>query len=153
HGAIACSEQSNMYLQIHTLSSRLQQTPMPVLITGSALAVLVVWFSVWFLVPAVRHWLLLRAIQLNLRGLRGKKPEALKNIFAIDERLAHLWRQYHETLHEQTEDRDGQSQVLAVRSTVPAEAYFNSQYVVDSRLRTEFFKHLPGIFTGIGIIG
>ena len=36
---------------------------------------------------------------------------------------------------------------------MPAEAYFNSQYVVDSRLRTEFFRHLPGIFTGVGIIG
>jgi len=126
---------------------------MPVLITGAALAILVVWFIVWFLVPAVRHWFLLRKIQRNLRGLRGKKPDALKNIFAVDDRLAHLWNQYQETLHEQTEDRDGQARVLAVRSTVPAEAYFNSQYLVDSRLRTEFFKHLPGIFTGIGIIG
>jgi len=25
--------------------------------------------------------------------------------------------------------------------------------MVDSRLSTEFFKHLPGLFTGIGIIG
>lgn len=30
--------------------------------------------------------------------------------------------------------------------------YFNGQYVVDSFLRTEFFKHLPGIFTGLGIV-
>jgi hypothetical protein len=40
-----------------------------------------------------------------------------------------------------------------VRSTIPASAYFSAEYLVDSRLRTEFFKHLPGIFTGIGIIG
>jgi hypothetical protein len=124
-----------------------------VLVTGAALALLVVGFLVWFLVPAVRHWFLLRSIQRNLRGLRGKNPDALKKIFAVDGRLAHLWSQYQETLHEQTEDRDGQAKVVAVRSTVPAEAYFNSQYVVDSRLRTEFFRHLPGIFTGVGIIG
>lgn len=42
---------------------------------------------------------------------------------------------------------------VAYRATAPAESFFNSQFVVDSRLRTEFFKHLPGIFTGIGIIG
>ncbi len=139
-----------MYLQIRAFFER---TPTPLLITGSALTLLVVVFIVWFLAPAVRHWLLLHAIQRNLRGLKGKSPDALKKIFAVDDRLAHLWSQYQETLHEQTEDRDGQAKVVAVRSTVPAEAYFNSQYVVDSRLRTEFFKHLPGIFTGIGIIG
>ena len=42
---------------------------------------------------------------------------------------------------------------VAVRSTLPAETFFNGQTVVDARLRTEFFKHLPGIYTGIGIIG
>nr|WP_267876825.1 anti-phage ZorAB system protein ZorA [Massilia aquatica] len=43
--------------------------------------------------------------------------------------------------------------VVKSRSTVPAEMYFSEHAVVDGRLRTEFFKHLPGIFTGIGIIG
>src|SRR5688572_29587296 len=124
-----------MNLSIRAL---LEETLTPLLLTGSALALLVVGFLVGFLAPAVRHWLLLRAIQRNLRGLKGKSPEALKKIFAVDDRLAHLWNQYQETLHEQTEDRDGQAQVVAVRSTAPAEAYFNSPYVVDSRLRTEF---------------
>ena len=36
---------------------------------------------------------------------------------------------------------------------MPAEMYFNGQSVVDGRLRAEFFKHLPGLLTGIGIIG
>jgi hypothetical protein len=43
--------------------------------------------------------------------------------------------------------------VKRVRATAPAEFFFSSQSVVDSRLSTEFFKHLPGLFTGIGIIG
>lgn len=34
-----------------------------------------------------------------------------------------------------------------------AEVFFGDTVVIDSRLRTEFFKHLPGILTGLGIIG
>jgi hypothetical protein len=30
---------------------------------------------------------------------------------------------------------------------------FTTEVLVDSRLATEFFKHLPGLFTGVGIIG
>ena len=39
------------------------------------------------------------------------------------------------------------------RATLPAEVFFNPQNIVDGRLNVEFFKHLPGILTGIGIIG
>src|SRR6185369_3566404 len=76
-----------------------------------------------------------------------------KKVFAGDRRLAHLWKEYQESLHLQHEERDGQMPIKAARATTPAEMFFNSQFVVDSRLRTEFFKHLPGLFTGIGIIG
>ena len=126
---------------------------MPLLLTGGVLAILVVSFLVWFLVPAIRHWFLLRGVRRRMRALTDPSPAAVRKVFAVDRRLAHLWSQYQDTLHEQTEDRDGQVKVVAVRSTVPAEAFFNSQYVVDARLRTEFFRHLPGIFTGVGIIG
>lgn len=68
-----------------------------------------------------------------------------------------VWHTYGRSiktpLHIQREERDGQLTIIATRATAPAELYFNSQFVVDSRLRTEFFKHLPGLFTGIGIIG
>ncbi|MBU6260977.1 MAG: anti-phage defense ZorAB system ZorA, partial [Burkholderiales bacterium] len=40
-----------------------------------------------------------------------------------------------------------------LRSTVPAAMVFTTETLVDSRLATEFFKHLPGLFTGVGIIG
>jgi hypothetical protein len=128
--------------------------PVPLLLTGSVLAILVFGFVVWFLVPAAMYWRQLRAIQRELRALAADSPVSkLTKIFTDDERLLHLWTQYKETLHDQMEERDGQSTIVAVRSTIPAETYFNSQYVVDSRLRTEFFRHLPGIFTGVGIIG
>ena len=67
--------------------------------------------------------------------------------------LSHLWSEYRETLHLQYRVEDGQRVPSAVRATVPAEVYFNSQTVVDGSLRTELFKHFPGIFTGLGIIG
>lgn len=37
--------------------------------------------------------------------------------------------------------------------TIAAEAFFNGATLIEGRLFTEFFKHLPGVFTGIGIIG
>ena len=62
-------------------------------------------------------------------------------------------QEYRESLHEQRVVQDGQDVVTALRATMPAEMYFNGQSVVDGRLRAEFFKHLPGLLTGIGIIG
>lgn len=56
-------------------------------------------------------------------------------------------------MHEQKVERNGQLEVAALRATVPAEMFFSGEYIVDSTLKSEFFKHLPGIFTGIGIIG
>jgi hypothetical protein len=137
------------------LQAFLAYAPLTVLLTGGALAVLVVAFVLFFLAPGLLHWLRLRSIQSRIRRFDPKLlaiPE-FKKLFAKDKRLAHLWKEYQESLHLQREEREGQLVVVAARSTTPAEMYFNSQFVVDSRLRTDFFKHLPGIFTGIGIIG
>lgn len=127
--------------------------PPPLLGTGLVLIILIAAFLIRFLVPGLFHFRRLGAIQQALKGLSSNNTGELKRVFAADARLAHLWKEYQETTHAQKEDRDGLSVVIAVRSTVPAETYFNSQYVVDSRLHTEFFKHFPGIFTGVGIIG
>ena len=128
--------------------------PIPLLVTGGALIILVLAFF-WFFGVSVRHWFRLKKIMDGISAFKGSTSlDKLEKLFAGDQRLAHLWREYRlGSLDEQKEERDGQMQVVSVRSTVPAEAYFNSQYVVDSRLGTEFFKHLPGIFTGLGIIG
>ncbi|KJJ99150.1 TerC family integral membrane protein [Burkholderiaceae bacterium 26] len=132
----------------------LASAPTAVLVTGTVLAVLIGIFFVLFLAPALAHWNRLRAVQSRIARFETKDyPAEFKKAFAGDEQLTHLWKEYQESLHVQREERDGQMVVRAVRSTAPAELYFNSQVVVDSRLRTEFFKHLPGIFTGIGIIG
>lgn len=136
------------------VQSYLATVPAPVLITSVALAALVIATVAAFFLPALAHWRRLRDIQKRISRFEARDYKAqFKSVFASDRRLAHLWREYDESLHEQREERDGQMAVRAVRATVPSELYFNSQAVVDSRLRTEFFKHVPGLFTGIGIIG
>ena len=123
------------------------------LATGSFLVLLIVGFLSFFLIPGILHQYRLAKIQRKLRAVTDNDTGELKAIFSVDRRLTHLWNEYLHTLHAQKQERGGQTVTSAIRSTVPADTYFNSQYVVDSRLRTDFFKHLPGIFTGIGIIG
>ena len=134
--------------------SDLLNVPIHLKLTGGALLFLALVFVFFFLLPGVIHWFRLRGILGALLKFKGPTPPGdIKKVFARDKRLAHLWSEYQDTLHVQREQQDGQMKIVAVRSTVPAEAYFSGQYLVDSRLRTEFFKHLPGIFTGLGIIG
>ncbi|ULR90340.1 anti-phage ZorAB system protein ZorA [Comamonas sp. B21-038] len=136
------------------LQSILATTPIPVLVTATVLLFLVLVFVTVFLVPGLLHWNRLRTIQKGIRQFESKNfASEFKKVFSRDLRLAHLWKEYQDSLHIQREERGGQMAIAAVRATVPAEIYFNSQFVVDSRLRSEFFKHLPGLFTGIGIIG
>jgi len=138
-----------------SLPSFLANAPTPVLVTGGVLTLLVAIFLTVFLAPGVFHWFRLRSIQRRIATLDANQLAIMefKKVFAGDQRLAHLWKEYQESLHLQKEERDGQMHLKSARATTPAEMFFNSQFVVDSRLRTEFFKHLPGLFTGIGIIG
>ncbi|MCP1118907.1 anti-phage ZorAB system protein ZorA [Robbsia andropogonis] len=136
------------------IQSLFNSVPAPALVTAAFLAVLLIAVVAFFVGPSIRHLFRLRGIQIRIeRFTDGNYPSQFKAVFADDVQLAHLWSEYGESLHVQREERDGQMIVRAVRATVPAELYFNSQIVIDSRLRTEFFKHVPGIFTGIGIIG
>lgn len=65
----------------------------------------------------------------------------------------HAWREYEETLHDQYDLKDGERRVRDVRATVPSEVFINLETIVDPHIGSEYFKHLPGIFTGLGIIG
>jgi hypothetical protein len=132
----------------------LSAVPAHLLVTGGFIGLLLVGFIALFLVPGIIHWFRLGRIQRALSMFNAPTPTAeMKKLFSSDRRLAHLWSEYQDTLHVQRAESDGQMEIVAVRSTIPASAYFSAEYLVDSRLRTEFFKHLPGIFTGIGIIG
>ncbi|CAP40556.1 putative membrane protein [Bordetella petrii] len=108
--------------------------------------------SILFFLRGLWYRARLGGVLRKLRKVDAKaNREAIQHIFPT-KRLRHLWQEYDQTLHAQYEERDGQLQIGVIRSTIPAEMYFNDQYVVDSHLRTEFFKHLPGIFTGLGIV-
>lgn len=135
------------------LQSVFETAPASALVTGGCLALLLLAFLLLFLLPGIVHWFRLRGVLATLKTAKAGSREDVRRAFAKDKRLAHLWKEYGDSLHDQTEVIDGRQVVKAVRATVPAELHFNSQFVVDGRLGTDFFKHLPGIFTGIGIIG
>ncbi|MDE7855375.1 hypothetical protein NW796_27610, partial [Escherichia coli] len=82
----------------------------------------------------------------------AKRRGALEQVFQKPP-LQHAWQEYAETLHDQFEVRDGERQLLRSRATAGAGHFFTSQTVVETPLGTEFYKHLPGILTGIGIVG
>ena len=118
------------------------------------LIMLLAGFFIGFVIPAVIQWFRLVIIKSRLSRLEtNASPDKYRSCFSMSKGLRHLWKEYEETLHRQYEQQDGQRILAKVRSTIPAETFFNSHTLVDARLRTEFFKHLPGIFTGLGIIG
>ena len=64
-----------------------------------------------------------------------------------------LWQEYTETLHKQSpHPLNSANTPLSYRSTLPAETIFSVQSLVDVPMRVEFFRHLPGILTGAGIV-
>ncbi len=136
------------------LSLQLTELPVQVYAFASVLVLLLVAFLLFFVLRGVllRAKLARLAKQIRGAGTKGGDPAAL---FEQDKALKHLWQEFRKTLHEQKElnPQTGQFELQALRPTVPAEMFFNTQTLVDNRLRTEFFKHLPGIFTGVGIIG
>ncbi|MBF0156319.1 MAG: anti-phage defense ZorAB system ZorA [Magnetococcales bacterium] len=88
-------------------------------------------------------------------GLNGRVVE-LSEIAQVmgTPSLVHAWKEYTETLHPQREvDDTGQSRVVQWRATSLSEIFFSEHAIVGIPLKTDFYKHLPGILTGIGIIG
>ena len=94
-----------------------------------------------------------------IRGInalkRTKKPVGPAAVAAVlaSRPLNHLWDEYSDTLHELRNAEGGSVQPAEVRATVPAEMFFTRDVLVDSRLFDEFTRHLPGVLTGLGIIG
>jgi hypothetical protein len=82
-------------------------------------------------------------------------PELLSgafNVFPKSDQIQHLWVEHKKTLYSTTNERGG-IETPFWHATVTAESFWNGQLAVDGRLKADFFKHLPGIFTGLGIIG
>ncbi len=134
----------------------LSSAPIHLVVTGAGLVVLSLIFLLGFGVPAWRQDRLLKKVLQTLEGdelKEARDPQSLDRAFPTEGEVAHLWREYKKTLYALPgEAIDGIAKVRWA-STAPAEVIWNSQLAVDQRVGAEFFKHLPGIFTGLGIIG
>jgi hypothetical protein len=123
------------------------------LLIGTTLALISLGFIVRFIIPA---WLLDRELKTaasQLQALAGEenqpdRPQRSSSALATPH-LQHLWREYAQTLHRHEQP----GQATNWRATAMAGQFFTEQALVDTPLKTGFYKHLPGILTGIGIIG
>ena len=125
--------------------------PPHIYIFAAILVVLLLSFIFFSLIPAFIVSGRLSRVITQLGALNGKPDGSLEQIFQKTGVLEHLWREYADTLHKQADA--GQPQAMRFRSTLPAGVVFRPEILVDIPLRTDFFKHLPGLFTGVGIIG
>jgi len=130
-------------------------------IIPALVVVLIVWLSVLFIRryrnPAKQLSQQLRLVIENLQSLQAaaenKQLKQHLDAQLITPPLLHPWQMYQNTLHEVKTNIDGEQIVLGYRSTASSEYFFSPSLVVDTTLHTEFFKHIPSIMTGIGIIG
>lgn len=92
----------------------------------------------------------------SVNSIENNDPEHqyqhLKNLFVQPE-LKHAWNEFADSLHPQNELVGSEEKIVKMRATAPSASFFSEQQLVDIPLNTEFFKHLPGILTGLGIIG
>jgi hypothetical protein len=134
----------------------LASLPLHLMVTGAALAVLLLIFIIGFGLPSWRQTRLLKSVlqKLESKDLKdARDPKILDAAFPGEGEIAHLWCEYKKTLYAVPGDSvDGIAKVRWA-STAPAEVVWNSQLAVDQRVGAEFFKHLPGMFTGLGVIG
>ncbi len=117
-------------------------------------------FLARFVFPA---WRLSGELNIAIAALKGISSRIDGNVVELNEiesramagpALSHLWREYAKTLHPQSADGEsGRSRIVRWRATSLADTFFSEQAVVDTRLKTEYYKHVPGILTGLGIIG
>jgi hypothetical protein len=125
-------------------------------ILTSLLASSVLVFVIFFVVPWIMLSRHLRQLGSQVAELRADDHPDPVHIKTADRRLKHLWDQYCSSLHQPdgaVNPKTGARAAVPYRSTLPAEAIFNSQAIFEGRIHTEFFKHLPGLLTGLGIIG
>jgi methyl-accepting chemotaxis protein len=123
---------------------------------GIFLLAALLYFLLWFVRPA---WRVGNELQAALRALGEVKGGDGADLGVISDRvmgaprLRACWEEYRDTLHRQQLIGHNGQLTTRYRATAIANAFFSESILVDTPLRTEFFKHLPGILTGLGIIG
>lgn len=119
-------------------------------------AVLTLVFLAGYAIKGTRVWWQLRSTLKAIRKIRkagtAPNPKDVGPVFRW-EPLKHLWEEYADTLHELRKAGSGAAALTEFRATAPAESMFTKEVLVDGRLFDEFTRHLPGVLTGLGIIG
>lgn len=138
---------------VHPALTKLQGAPLYIFLI---VVMLTLAFIVGYAVKGTQvAWQLNRALR-GVRALKNAKrtPKSadMAQLFNA-EPLKHLWDEYADTLHELRKASSGGLVLSEVRATVPAETLFTREVLVDSRLFDDFTRHLPGVLTGLGIIG
>jgi hypothetical protein len=94
----------------------------------------------------------------KLREIKSKSKvtdlEGIRENAMASPSLKSCWDEFSDTLHGQKKSNSlGAMEVNQYRATALANSFFTEQLVISTPLKAEFFKHLPGILTGIGIVG
>lgn len=78
----------------------------------------------------------------------------LEQLAQNDPSLGKLWTEYNQALEAlQQLEVSAQNTTGQWQANSHAENYFTEQALVDSPLQSNFYKHIPGMLTGVGIIG
>lgn len=124
------------------------------LIVMAFVVMLALSFVVFFVVPTIRISRQLKEVtEKLLQTKQHTNPKDVSTLFGGSDQLHSIWKEYEKTLHQQQVIKDGEIKIGSVYSTVPADAYFSPETIFEGETNSEFFKHLPGILTGLGIIG
>jgi len=122
-------------------------------IVAAVLLAITLGFVLRFVLPGL---LLGRELKGAIAALAAQAtpadPASISSAAMDSPRLRHVWREYAQTLHAIADPANPKA-VAAWRATAMAEDFFTERALVDTPLKTDFYKHLPGILTGIGIIG
>lgn len=122
------------------------------------LAIALLFFFVQFFLPGWRVGRQLKAARMRMEKIKSSGAvldlDRVRDEVMNSEALRHCWDEYRDTLHGQKRaNAMGMLEVSRWRATSMANMFFTDQALIDAPLRVEFYKHLPGILTGLGIIG
>ena len=123
----------------------------------SSISVLLIVHFLWqYVIRGVRLRSQLKGLAQQVRSLSGQPHDQIRSKLSSlfkGTQVEHAWIEYNDTLHEQFDFVNGERRLSDIRATVSADAFINLESTVDPRIGAEYFKHLPGLFTGLGIIG
>lgn len=93
--------------------------------------------------------------QMNLQTDEGRLDiSQIEHMAQSDAQMTALWTEYNQAVEAlQQLESAPQAPVGRWQASSHAENYFTEQAIVDSPLQTHFYAHIPGILTGVGIIG